>query len=151
MSKKNNKERQNVAETQDNQAQDSQAQQNLTKAQDSQILQRGDKNLQTEQEGDGEQKSSNVSLYIAIGCLAVAAVLFILAFALTPAVQGIGVYLLIASAICALAGASFINAQKRHGKTKLLLALQIVAYVIMIGAVAIIALGVGFTAPKNGK
>lgn len=146
MSKKDNKERQNAAETQDNQTP---AQENLTQAQDSKILQQ---DLQGAQSGeDGGQKKSNISLYIAIGCLAVAAVLFILAFALTPAVKGVGVYLLIASAITALAGASFINAQKRQGKTKLLLALQIVAYVIMLGAVAIIALGVGFTAPKNGK
>lgn len=85
-------------------------------------------------------------LYIAIGCFAVACVLFALAFL----ISGAGVYMLIASMTCALAAMSFINAQKRKATNKLCKIIQILSYVILFAAVAVFVIGASVAGTQNG-
>ena len=85
-------------------------------------------------------------LYIAIGCFAVACVLFALSFV----IKGAGVYMLIASMTCALGAMSFINAQKRKATNKLCKIIQILSYVILFAAVAVFVIGASVAGTQNG-
>ena len=93
-----------------------------------------DKNTQ---ETNEEGAKSFTLLYIAIGCFAVAGVLFALAFV----IKGAGVYMLIASMVTSLAAVSFINGQKRKATNKLCKIMQILSYVVMIAALAVFIIG----------
>ncbi|MCM1546466.1 MAG: hypothetical protein NC033_05460 [Clostridiales bacterium] len=85
-----------------------------------------------------EEGNKNFTLlYVAIGCFAAACVLFALAFV----ISGAGVYMLIASMICALAAVSFINGQKRKASNTLCKVMQILSYVVMIAALAVFIFG----------
>ncbi len=103
----------------------------------------------TENKTDKEQtpveegKKNYTLLYIAIGCLAVSAVLFALAFilsGLTP-LKGAGVYLLIASMLFALASASFLNGQKRKSYNTVCKIVRVLSYVLMVAALAVFVIG----------
>lgn len=93
-----------------------------------------DKNTEETKE---EGVKSFTLLYVAIGCFAVACVLFALAFL----IKGAGVYMLISSTVLSLAAVSFINGQKRRAVNKLCKIFQILSYVVMIAALAVIIIG----------
>lgn len=105
-----------------------------------------DKNTE-EEITDGEGAKSFTYLYIAIGCFAAACALFALALGLTAAhvIKDKGVYLLIASMLCALAAMSFINAQKRKAVNKLCKIMQVLNYVILFANLAVFVIGVSMT------
>ena len=93
-------------------------------------------NLNDENKEESRVKDGNLSapdgkktaFYFALGAIIISAVTFILAFIPMP-VSG-GVYFLIASALCSLACAAFLNAQKRHGTFAACKAVRICAYVL---------------------
>lgn len=89
------------------------------------------------EENKNTEKPNFTLLYIAIGCFAVACVLFALAFI----ISGAGVYMLISCMILSLAAVSFINGQKRRATNKLCKIMQILSYVIMIAALAVFIIG----------
>ena len=93
-------------------------------------------NKNTEETTEEGAKSFTL-LYIAIGCFAVACILFALAFV----ISGAGVYMLIVSMITSLAAVSFINGQKRRATNKLCKIIQILSYAVMIAAVAVFVIG----------
>lgn len=98
----------------------------------------------TEEKPEDGGKVSFVDMYIAIGCMAVGAVLFILSLTAAPKIGGsAGVYFLVSSMICELASVSFLNAQKRKAKTKAGFILALVSYAVMLAALAVFIVGVG--------
>ena len=99
------------------------------------------KNNQPEELTPEDEKKRKIYTYIAIGCIAAGGVLLGLAVGLSFAVSGIGVYLLIASVISEIAAVSFINSVEKSGKSKLTLALKIIAYAVMIAGFGIIIFG----------
>lgn len=101
-------------------------------------------NKNTEETPAEEGEKNFRLLYVAIGCFAAACLLFALALGLTAAkvIVGKGVYLLIASMICALAAMSFINGQKRRCVNKLCKIMQVLNYVILFANLAVFVIGV---------
>lgn len=87
---------------------------------------------------DGESGAKNFTLmFVALGCLIVGVIIFILSFF----IKGAGVYLIITSMIFALACASFLNGQKRKAYSNACKVLQILSYVLMIACVAVVLAG----------
>ncbi len=98
-------------------------------------------NVQGQNPDGQEENKSFLLLYIAIGCFALGTVLLGLAIGLSFAVNGVGVYLLIASLISELASVTLLNAQKRHGVNKLCTVIRVLSYIVMAIGVLIFAFG----------
>ncbi len=84
---------------------------------------------------NAEPDGNKTAFYCAIVALAISAITFILAFMPFP-FSG-GVYFLIASALCSLACASFLNVQKRHGVLNGCKAVRICAYVLFAAVILV--------------
>ena len=96
-----------------------------------------DKDKQTQETEQNPQEKNFLFFYIAIGCFAVGAVLFGLAFAIKNA----GPYMLFASMISELACVTFLNAQKKKYHFVWVKVLRVLSYVVMGAALAIVILG----------
>ena len=93
-------------------------------------------------ENKDTEKTTFTLLYVAIGCFAVAFILFALSIILPLVnVNGASVYLLIASMVTSLAAVSFINGQKRKATNKLCKIINVLSYVVMIAALAVFIIG----------
>lgn len=90
------------------------------------------------------QEKNYIFFFIAIGCFAVGALLFGLAFAIKNA----GTYMLFASMISELASVTFLNAQKKKYDFKWILIVRIASYVIMGAALVIVIFGLSVAAKK---
>ena len=100
-----------------------------------------EENKNTEETSAEGEKNFKL-LYVAIGCFAVAFILFALSIILPLVnVNGASVYLLIASMVTSLAAVSFINGQKRKATSKLCKIINVLSYVVMIAAVAVFIIG----------
>ena len=95
------------------------------------------KNAPTEQNEQTPQEKSYLFFYISLGCLAVGALLFGLAFA----IKGAGTYLLIASMVSELASVTFLNAQKRRYVFKWIMVARIASYIVMGAALLVFTFG----------
>ena len=83
------------------------------------------------------QEKNYVFFFIAIGCLALGGIFLGLAFL----IKGAGTYMLIASMFCELAGATFLNAQKRKYVFKWIMIVRIACYAVMAAALIIFTIG----------
>jgi len=90
------------------------------------------------------QEKNYIFFFIAIGCFAVGALLFGLAFAIKNA----GTYMLFASMISELASVTFLNAQKKKYDFKWILIVRIASYVVMGAALVIVIFGLSVAAKK---
>lgn len=90
-----------------------------------------------------EEKQPNyVFFYIALGCFALGALMFGLAFA----VRGAGTYFLFASMISELAAVTFLNAQKKRYPFKWILLVRVFSYAVMAAALVIVIFGLSIVA-----
>jgi len=109
------------------------------------FLNKDDKNKpRNEEKEQTPQEKNYIFFFIAIGCFAVGALLFGLAFAIKNA----GTYMLFASMISELASVTFLNAQKKKYDFKWILIVRIASYVIMGAALVIVIFGFSIAAKK---
>lgn len=109
------------------------------------FLNKDDKNkARNEVNEQTPQEKNYIFFFIAIGCFAVGALLFGLAFAIKNA----GTYMLFASMISELASVTFLNAQKKKYDFKWILIVRIASYVIMGAALVIVIFGLSVAAKK---
>lgn len=85
---------------------------------------------------------SKLCFYIALGCFIAGCILFGISFA----VNGAGVYLILASMISELASVSFLNGQKKYGYFKFCTILRVASYVVMVAGLVVVLAGMAATA-----
>lgn len=100
------------------------------------------RNAPAEQEEQTPQEKNFLYFYISIGCFAVGALLFGLAFAIKNA----GTYMLFASMISELASVTFLNAQKKKYDFVWIKVVRVASYVIMGAALLIVIFGISVAA-----
>jgi len=107
--------------------------------------------MNNEEEKDENKKEpiSFTYLYAAIGCFALSVVLFALAIGLSIVINGVGVYLLIASLISELASLTFLNVQKKHGQNNACKVFTVLGYALMIIAVLFFSFGAAISGTSS--